>query len=481
MRIGIVKASGAFIGVATAGLLLVTMLGASPQPIPAASKTHCPDLVSTAADAGSVPTTAAGTAAPPTVQALRAPGAAISTPSTAPSVGAASGGRQEMPYPLPTRHGKTGREEPVDDLGRVPSTGMGVTWAAHAALGAAYRDYYVTMLWEYAAWDFNGHARDIDQSQFDWFAVRPRLVLVTNPRTHKSIIAAAIEAGPGPWVSFGGDRDGPAHGWNGYQRGVPAGFDGIVSGFPPTALAALDARTGYRGETGDDLIYQWAPDQNAIPGPTTLTASTGGNDTVVPAANQVGGTAGSTCAPPDGATGKGGGTTTGQVVFDGSTVTIPVHPNAVYQGRDYGGTTIAAPNAGVAKAIAAGMAYLGTPYVWGGGGPAGPDNGCRRASCLPLTGFDCSGLTAYMMAVGDYSIPGNSAAQRDRAKAIPWSQALPGDLIGYPGHISVYLGTIDGQRLQIEAPHTGDVVKISTVHRTDVDDVVYRWWGTARA
>ncbi|MGI8415074.1 MAG: C40 family peptidase, partial [Nakamurella sp.] len=379
----------------------------------------------------------------------------------------------------PARRGLTGREEPVDDLGRVPSTGMAVTWAQHAARGAAYRDYYITMLWTYAAWDFNGHSRDIDQKEFSWFAQQPRLVLVTNPRTHQSIIAAAIEAGPGPWVGFGGDRDGPAHHWTGFQRGDPPGFDGIVSGFPPTALTALGARTGYAGEPGDELIYQWAPDQNAIPGPTSLTASTGGAGTVVPASDQIGGDTGPTCAAPASSNNTKTGNTpaAADVVFDGSSVTIPEHPNAIYKGHDYGGTTIATPNANVAKAIAAGMAYLGTPYVWGGGGPAGPDHGCARASCLPLSGFDCSGLTSYMMAVGGYAIPDNSSAQRDRSKAIPWSQAVPGDLIGYPGHIAMYLGIIDGQRIQIEAPDTGDVVKVTTVYRSDVDSVVYRWWG----
>lgn len=422
---------------------------------PAAPAAMCPSP-GPAAGKATVPKPAAGS--PPTVQALRGGGAFAAAPAAT------------MPYELPTTRGKTGREEPVNAQGQVPSTGAKVTFSQHAALGAAYRDYYITMLWRYAAWDFNGHSRDIDQKQFNWFAQQPRLVLVSNPRTGQSITAAAIEAGPGPWVSFGGDRNGPAHHWNGFERGDPRGFDGIVSGFPPTALAALGARTGYPGETGDELIYQWAPDQTAVPGPTSLTAQPG----VQPAGAVQ--NAGNSIAPAGSAGCKPSVAAPQQVSYSGSGVKIPRSQYTTYNGVDWSTTTVQAPTPQVAKAIAAGFRWLGTPYVWGGGGPQGPDHGCARASCLPDTGFDCSGLTSYVMAIGGYSIPDNSAGQRDKTKAIPWSQALPGDLIGYPGHISVYLGTVGGQRLQLEAPHTGDFVKVSVVHRADVDPVVYRWW-----
>ena len=70
----------------------------------------------------------------------------------------------------------------------------------------------------------------------------------------------------------GAGTSGADHGWPGATRGTPDGYTGIVSGFPPAALAALGdasgpARTGYPGQSGDDLTYQWAPDQNATPGP----------------------------------------------------------------------------------------------------------------------------------------------------------------------------------------------------------------------
>src|SRR5664279_4930168 len=127
-----------------------------------------------------------------------------------------------MPYPLPATHGFTGSEEAVNAAGQVASTGGAVTWANFASLGQPYRDYYITMRWNYGAWNWDGTATDIDQDQYNWMAAgnngKPWLVLVTNPRTHSSIIAAAIEAGPGPWVGVVSDtqrsiENGPANGW----------------------------------------------------------------------------------------------------------------------------------------------------------------------------------------------------------------------------------------------------------------------------
>ncbi|MEO5834751.1 MAG: hypothetical protein ABIR83_15445 [Nakamurella sp.] len=146
------------------------------------------------------------------------PSAETTTPATEPTTSPAPAQPAAMPYPLPATHGTTGAEEPIDTAGRVRSTGGAVTWSQHAALGRPYRDFYITMRWDYAAWNFDGTATDIDQAQYQWFAQRPRLVLVTNPRTGDSIIAAAIEAGPGPWVDVTGSANraksqGPRFGW----------------------------------------------------------------------------------------------------------------------------------------------------------------------------------------------------------------------------------------------------------------------------
>lgn len=181
-------------------------------------------------------------------------------------------------YRLPTNKGTTGREEAIDENGKV-GTGGTVTWSKTLkniplAQRKPYQDYYITMRWNYAAWNWDGTSTDIDEKQYSWFEKKPRLVLVTNPKTNKSIIAAALEAGPGPWV--GVDRDSnntPKQGWSNPTRGTPEGYKGIVSGFPPIAYKALGLGSGdggYPGEKKVELTYSWASDQNATPGPTTV-------------------------------------------------------------------------------------------------------------------------------------------------------------------------------------------------------------------
>ncbi len=99
----------------------------------------------------------------------------------------------------------------------------------------------------------------------------------------------------------------------------------------------------------------------------------------------------------------------------GTTVTIP---NNQYVSAALAGQTITAPNAAVAAGLAAGFSALGLPYVWGGGGSgAGPNNGCARGggdynSCGTTIGFDCSGLTAYVLGMAGYQTPGDSGSQR---------------------------------------------------------------------
>ena len=169
------------------------------------------------------------------------------------------------------------------------------------------------------------------------------------------------------------------------------------------------------------------------------------------------------------------------VAANGVNVTIPSNDFVVAALR---GKVIQAPTAGIATGLAAGFSQLGLPYVWGGsdanGGPA--DNGCSRGggalnSCGQTIGFDCSGLTAFVLVKGGYPGPGTqSSIQRNTGTDVPWDQGLPGDIVGFEGHVAIYLGTIDGTRYILEASTVGVPVHVVKLTRTDYDPVLHRHW-----
>ena len=118
-----------------------------------------------------------------------------------------------------------------------------------------------------------------------------------------------------------------------------------------------------------------------------------------------------------------------------------------------GSTDVRAPHGGMLgpQAVAIAKRYLGIPYVWGGSTPTG--------------GFDCSGLMMYVYKQLGITLDHYAAWQYLEGTRIAPQNLQPGDLVFWepkadgPGHVGMYVG--DGK--MINAPHTGDVVRIVSI------------------
>ena len=93
--------------------------------------------------------------------------------------------------------------------------------------------------------------------------------------------------------------------------------------------------------------------------------------------------------------------------------------------------------------------FVGNPYVWGG---------------TSLTnGADCSGFVQSVYNKFGVSLPRTSYEQQNAGREVSYSEAQPGDLICYGGHVAIYMG--DGKI--VHASNSRDGIKIS-------DNAAYR-------
>jgi cell wall-associated NlpC family hydrolase len=101
------------------------------------------------------------------------------------------------------------------------------------------------------------------------------------------------------------------------------------------------------------------------------------------------------------------------------------------------------------KAVALAHKYIGTPYVFGGAKPGG---------------FDCSGLVVFIGKQLGITVPRTAAEQFAVGKPVSRAQLQPGDPIFFRNQEGIHHeGLYIGNDQFIQAPHTGDHVKISSL------------------
>jgi len=107
----------------------------------------------------------------------------------------------------------------------------------------------------------------------------------------------------------------------------------------------------------------------------------------------------------------------------------------------------AVTNEGGAAIVKRAAQFLGTPYAYGGTGPAG---------------FDCSGFTSYIYAEAGYDLPHNAAAQTNLGQAVARDDLQAGDLVffscggGGINHVGIYCG--DEIFIHSSSPRSGGVI-----------------------
>lgn len=111
-------------------------------------------------------------------------------------------------------------------------------------------------------------------------------------------------------------------------------------------------------------------------------------------------------------------------------VTVTDAPAKTFQGRAVG-----AVNGDI---VATAKQFIGVPYV--------------ANSSDPNVGFDCSGFVMHVFGLLGMSLPHNANTQGQLGTVVPMSEAIPGDLLVWEGHVAIYVG--DGMMIDSARPGT---------------------------
>ncbi|MDT0464745.1 C40 family peptidase [Streptomyces gibsoniae] len=214
-----------------------------------------------------------------------------------------------------------------------------------------------------------------------------------------------------------------------------------VSGWQ--SLSVAQAAQAVQKSGFPEAYAKWEPLATALQQAIGPLLSKTGSTSPSSSASGSAGTGGAAASTAGGCTSGGDGTGFG---------TIP--PGAVPAGYKIPAD---AP-AKVQTAIRWALGQLGTPYQWGGS--------CTDShGSDPMGRCDCSSLMQQSYKAAGAALTRTTYTQVKEGKAVSADALRPGDLVFTEGTAEVpeHVGMFIGQGLIINAPHTGDVVRIATL------------------
>ena len=114
------------------------------------------------------------------------------------------------------------------------------------------------------------------------------------------------------------------------------------------------------------------------------------------------------------------------------------------QTGSYPDITIPTANTVAAQALQQALSRRGDPYVWGAAGPSE---------------FDCSGLVVWAFAQEGIALPHYTGSLWNSGMHVARNDLEPGDLVFFGADIS-HVGIYVGDGLMVDAPNSGDVVRV---------------------
>ena len=114
-----------------------------------------------------------------------------------------------------------------------------------------------------------------------------------------------------------------------------------------------------------------------------------------------------------------------------------IAPANVFEGRSVGSVN--------GDIVATAKQFIGVPYV--------------ANSADPHVGFDCSGFVMHVFSLLGVSLPHSSTLQGQIGTEVPMSEAVPGDLLIWEGHVAIYVGN----GMMIDSAKPGTTVNVRPI------------------